>query len=303
MGKHWFTNGIIQVQKETCPDGFWRGRLPVSDETRKKHSENNAWHVMTDEQKEARAKKISSTISSRTEDEKRDYSERISKARKGRGCGVSPWNKGKKGLQKAWNKGMSPSEETKAKIHAAWQQKSPEEKAAIEAKRLASREYSEPWNKGISTGEWSEETKKEILAKQYRTKKKNNSFNSSAGEDRFYKRLLTIFNEEDIIRQFNTDTRYPFNCDFYVKSKDLFIELNYNWTHGSKLFESTEQDLQKLAKWQEKALTSNYYKNAIETWTKRDVEKFMAAEENNLKYLVYYSEVDAANLEEDLKKF
>lgn len=303
MGKHWFTNGIIQVQKETCPDGFWRGRLPVSDETRKKHSENNAWHVMTDEQKEARAKKISSTISSRTEEEKRLYSETLSQARKGKGLNIEPWNKGKKGLQKAWNKGLSQTAETKAKIHATWQQKSIEEKAVIEAKRRSSREYSEPWNKGISTGEWSEEAKKEILAKQYKTKKKNNSFNSSAGENRFYKRLLTICTEDDIVYQYNTDARYPFNCDFYIKSKDLFIELNYNWTHGSKLFESTEQDLQKLTKWQEKALTSNYYKNAIETWTKRDVTKIMTAKENNLKYLVYYSEADTVNLEDDIKKF
>lgn len=303
MSKKWFTNGITQVLTEECPAGFRHGRLPVSEETRKKQSQNSCWKSMTQEKKDSRAKKISDTINSRTKEEKQQYSENLSKARRGKGLGVTPWNKGKKGVQKAWNLGIACSEETKLKISSTKLNKSKEEKAAIEAKRLAARSYAEPWNKGVKTGAWTDEAKKEILAKQYKTKKKNNSFNSSAGEDRFYKRLSVIFAEDDIVRQYSSDTRYPFNCDFYIKSKDLFIELNYSWTHGGKPFESTEQDFQKLAKWQEKALTSNYYKNAIKTWTNRDVVKSATAEENNLKYLVYYSEASTLTLEEDLKKF
>lgn len=43
-----------------------------------------------------------------------------------------PWNKGTKGLQVAWNRGISPSPEQ-------------------EAKRLASRGYVPAWNKGVNT--------------------------------------------------------------------------------------------------------------------------------------------------------
>ncbi len=314
MSKKWYTNDKIQVLAEECPEGFRPGRLPVSEETRKKQSKNNAWKTMTQEQKDARAKKISNTINSRTEVEKLKYSENLSKARKGKGLGIEPWNKGTKGLQEAWNKGISPSDETKQKIAKTWQSKTPEEKAAIEAKRRASRVYGEPTNKGkkmsneqkIKIRETlinkSTEEKRVIIEKQYKTKKQNNTFITSSGEELFYKKLLTLFPKEEIFRQYK-DVRYPFRCDFYIKPLDLFIELNFDWTHGFKRFEGTEQDLCKLAAWQKRAKESDFYKAAIETWTQRDVIKFNTAKENNLKYLEYYSETDIDNIEKDLVKF
>lgn len=314
MGKKWFTNNIIQVLAEECPEGFKPGRLPVSEETRKKHSQNNAWKTMTLEQKEARARKISNTINSRTTEEKQQYSDKISMARKGKGLGIEPWNKGKKGLQKAWNKGIPHSEETKQKIAFTKQNKTEEEKAAIETKRRASRIYATPHNKGkkLSTAQRlkikntllnkSPEEKQSIIAKQYVTRKQNNTFVTSSGEEQFYAKLLELFKKEDIIRQYKEE-RYPFNCDFYIKSLDLFIELNLDWTHGFKQFEETDQDLLKLAVWKKKAETSKYYQNAIETWTERDVNKRKVAKENNLKYLMYYSEAETNNIETDIKSF
>ena len=50
---------------------------------------------------------ISKTKQNKTEEEKLLYSKHISEARKGKGIGVVPWNKGTKGLQVAWNKGIS----------------------------------------------------------------------------------------------------------------------------------------------------------------------------------------------------
>ena len=148
-----------------------------------------------------------------------------------------------------------------------------------------------PWNKGKQFGSMSEELKNQMLAKQYETKKKNNSFNTSTPEDKFYDYLVEKFSKNDIIRQYSTDKRYPFNCDFYIKSLDLFIELNFNWTHGGHKFDANSQeDLKKLEDWQEKALTSDYYKNAIETWVVRDQKKYEIAKLNNLNYLVFYNE-------------
>lgn len=56
---------------------------------------------------EQRRAAISKTKQNKTEEEKFLYSKHISVARKGKGTGAIPWNKGTKGLQVAWNKGIS----------------------------------------------------------------------------------------------------------------------------------------------------------------------------------------------------
>ena len=128
------------------------------------------------------------------------------------------------------------------------------------------------------------------MAKQYETKKRNKSFNSSSIEDNYYDQLVEKYGKDDVIRQYS-DERYPFACDFYIKSLDLFIELNLHWSHGGHLFDETNsEDMIKLNRWQEKAKTSDYYKNAIQTWTVRDVAKHENAIRNNLDYIVYYDE-------------
>ena len=133
----------------------------------------------------------------------------------------------------------------------------------------------------------------EIRAKQYETKRKNGTFNTSKSEERFYVELCKKFGAADVIRQYK-DVRYPFFCDFYIKSLDLFIELNLSWTHGDHRFcPDSQEDCLKLHQWQEKASTSKYYENAIITWTVRDTAKFEAADRANLKYLAFYSEAAA----------
>ena len=136
---------------------------------------------------------------------------------------------------------------------------------------------------------------KEILEKCYATKTKNNTWNISNPETLFYNKLVDIYGKEDVIRQYREE-RYPYACDFYIKSQDLFIELNLTWTHGGRLFDKNNiSDIKKLDIWKEKAKTSEYYKNAIENWTVRDVEKNNIAIKNKLNYIVYYSEEEAKN--------
>lgn len=67
---------------------------------------------------------------------------------------------------------------------------------------------------------------KKISEKAAKTHRKNNSFNNSKPEISLRKILVEIFNENDIITEYSDDPRYPFKCDFYIKSEDLFIELN-----------------------------------------------------------------------------
>ena len=125
--------------------------------------------------------------------------------------------------------------------------------------------------------------------KQYLTKKKNNTFNSSKDEELLYEELLKENRTKIIYRNYKDSERYPFYCDFYIKEDDLFIELNAHWTHGGKPYDPNDEECQnQLIEWQEKAKTSQFYKNAIETWTVRDVKKLQCAQKNKLNYKVIY---------------
>lgn len=116
--------------------------------------------------------------------------------------------------------------------------------------------------------------------KSYETKRKNNSFHISSKEDECYKILVQKYGIENIERQYSIDKRYPFNCDFYIKNLDLFIEYNGHWTHGGHPFDNKNiNDIKKINLWKERSKKSNFYKSAIETWTIRDVRKRKIAKE------------------------
>lgn len=124
------------------------------------------------------------------------------------------------------------------------------------------------------------------------TKRKNNTFNKSHIEDKMYFKLIEIFGINEVIRNYKS-AKYPFLCDFYVKSLNLYIELNIHWTHGKHWFDSTNKnDLDILNVWKEKAKVSKFYENAIDTWTKRDIHKRNTAISNKLNYVVLWNEND-----------
>ena len=130
----------------------------------------------------------------------------------------------------------------------------------------------------------------EIKEKEYQTKRKNHTFNTSKSEDRCYKILINKYNKENIIRQYKSNV-YPFACDFYIKSKNMYIECNFHWTHNNHLYNKNNiKDLITKCKWKQKAKTSKYYNIALDVWCNRDVKKFKHAKKNNLNYKVFYNE-------------
>lgn len=132
---------------------------------------------------------------------------------------------------------------------------------------------------------------KEYQEKENAIKKRNNTFNTSKPEQRALKMLKQLYGDD--LEYSYRDIRFPYNCDFYIKSKDLFIELNYLWTHGFQPFDKTNpKHLEKLKDWENKSLYSKYYKNAIYTWTELDVKKREIAIKNKLNYLTFYKEKD-----------
>ena len=117
----------------------------------------------------------------------------------------------------------------------------------------------------------------------------NNTYGKSQEEENYYKTLVQKYGEDDVIRQYSDPKRYPFDCDFYIPSEDLFIEINKHWTHGGHPFDKMSlNDISKLEQWEENAKTSQFYKNAIYVWTDLDVRKQDCAKQNHLNYQVIY---------------
>lgn len=119
-------------------------------------------------------------------------------------------------------------------------------------------------------------------------KRNNRTFNTSTPEEIYYNSLIQIYGEDDVVRQYR-DERYPFSCDFYIKSLDKFIELNLHWTHGGHPYNDTcKEDLEQKRMLEDKATYSQYYSNALYVWTDLDVRKQKLAKEHNLNYEVIY---------------
>lgn len=271
-GKIIVYNKQLDLEKMVYPDeidiylsqGYVKGRRPFTDEHKKRIGKSN------------KGKKSPLKGIPRTEEIKK----KISKTKTG------------KKHSKEWNLSNS-----KAQSQCRWYNNGKREKRCFPRNkpkgwvpgRLPMSEEQKQKCSNAHIGKKLTESQLEIRAsKEYLTKKKNNSFNTSKPEEELYESLLAQYNEKTILRRYKEE-RYPFYCDFYIVEDDLFIELNAHWTHGGKPFNPDDKDCQeKLAIWKEKAKQSKFYENAIKTWTERDVKKQQVAKENHLNYKVIY---------------
>lgn len=130
----------------------------------------------------------------------------------------------------------------------------------------------------------------EVQQKIIATKKLRGMSNSSKAEKWAHAMLVDRFGESDVEIQYKSDGRYPYACDFYIKSMDLFIELNASWLHGFHWFDETDDDdLVRLQMLMEKAEQGKpMYSRAIHIWTYDDLRKRNTAVENELNYLVFW---------------
>ena len=137
---------------------------------------------------------------------------------------------------------------------------------------------------------------KEFQEKVYNTKKRNNTYTKSNQEDKAYQILLTKFSKDDILRQYRSNL-YPFACDFYIKSLDLYIEYNGHWSHGKEPFNPNNlKHIEILNIWKQRSLETNFknkkkqsYVDAINIWTIKDPLKYKTAKDNNLNYKVFWN--------------
>lgn len=129
-----------------------------------------------------------------------------------------------------------------------------------------------------------------IQQKIQNTKRKNHTFNTSKHEKEIYKLLLQKFPNTKY--QYKS-IDYPFNCDFYIPEKDLYIEYQEHWTHGKHPFDSNNiKDLDILEKWKSLGTHKEQYKHAVEVWSKRDVYKRNIAKNNGIMILEFFTFTD-----------
>lgn len=141
---------------------------------------------------------------------------------------------------------------------------------------------------------------KKVQQKIYETKKKNNSYGKSKEEDYVYTILVDIYGKDNVERQYKSEL-YPFACDFYIITEDLYIEYNGIWTHGNTPYIRSEENQIQLDDWKQKAITSKFYQNAIITWTVSDVKKRNTVKENKLKYIEFWNINDVENFKLNFK--
>lgn len=127
-------------------------------------------------------------------------------------------------------------------------------------------------------------------------KRENGTFNTSSSEDALYKLFVDYADQlgMTVVRQHRDEDRYPFAVDFYIPERDLFIELNGSWSHGGHWYEvDREMDQKTVQTWRKKGEKSQYYLNALGTWTERDVRKREAAREAQLNYVTLWDGSEA----------
>lgn len=136
----------------------------------------------------------------------------------------------------------------------------------------------------------------EIMDKIFKSRRKNKTLNTSLPETTMLNELQLIFGEDDVVYNEIIDDRYPYHVDFYIKSRDLFIELNGDISHGNKWFDiDDDNDKKKLESYfvnmeriESESGKKSKYGAIIRTWTVTDVTKRSMAKENKLNYLVFW---------------
>ena len=126
----------------------------------------------------------------------------------------------------------------------------------------------------------------EVKLKIYNTKKKNNSFGPQSKDESICYLYLSLY-YPDTIRQYRDNERYPYNCDFYIPSLDLFIEFQGYYTHGKHPFNSNSKDDLKLIEQYKEKYDENC--QAITIWTIKDPEKRKCAKEHNLNWKEFFT--------------
>lgn len=137
---------------------------------------------------------------------------------------------------------------------------------------------------------------KAIRDRIFVNRRENKALNTSKPEIALGELLVAYYGEDDVAHNVVVDSRYPYHVDYYIKSLDLFIELNGDRCHNDHWFDSSNpRDRQILRSWEENMIRleketgrPSRYRQYIKIWTQTDVAKRLSAKKHNLNYLVFW---------------
>lgn len=162
-------------------------------------------------------------------------------------------------------------------------------KWSAEKEMARSRKYMQTWadtpeerKQEITTERTKNINSPEAILKAKETRLANGTYKSSRAENDFYRQLCLFIDKSDIERGYVDTQRYPFNCDFYIKSKDLFIEYQGHQTHGYEPYDATTPEHWVYC---DRLQASGY---STDTWTIRDPNKIASAKQHKINLLLIY---------------
>lgn len=134
--------------------------------------------------------------------------------------------------------------------------------------------------------------------KRYNTMKRNGTLGGqrSKQEIRCFELLKTKF--PDAEHSYRDNERYPFSCDMYIPSLDLFIECHFGFAHGGEPFDfNNQKHLEEVERCRLKQEEIRFdgkkkksYAEKIKVWTESDPLKLEIFHKNNLNYKIFYTE-------------
>lgn len=113
---------------------------------------------------------------------------------------------------------------------------------------------------------------------------------ASIAEKEAFDMLVSRFGRKDVFYQYGLhplDKRYPYPCDFYIKSLDLFIEFHFHYSHGRHWYDENNHDDQLRVKHLLESDNITSIKS-VQTWCVKDIEKREKARSSGIKYLVFF---------------
>lgn len=264
---------------ETPPDGFHLGRTFNSNPWNKGLTKDTNDKVKQIGLKTMNTRKADGSyiswntgLTKETDDRLQQVADKVSAARKGK---------------EPPNKGVPASDAQKKKQSAAMKGKVPYNKGLTKETCQSLMNASKKLlGHPCFVSDWEEAKRKE-----YETKKLNHSFNSSNPERQLIQDLIAEYGEDDVKHPYR-DNRYPFNCDVYIKSLDLFIEYNGTIEHNGHPYNKDDpsdvaeaETIKHLA--EQKGPQSRYW-NILKWWTETDPKKLQTFRDNNLNFRIIY---------------
>ena len=142
---------------------------------------------------------------------------------------------------------------------------------------------------------------KECQEKTFKLMQDKNLFVKSSYE-KLVENILREFYKDKIVYQYKSAS-YPFKCDFFAPSKNIYIEVQAHWSHGPFPYDINNVKCEEiLNEWKEKSITHQSYTDAINVWTNKDVNKRKVALSNNINYIEIFN-FDNAMIINSLKTY